>query len=86
VTQGTLRKARANAIDSNVNGNNVVDANDLHELVNVKILDIQSPAPVVSAPRRQAPMSAPKAAIKPINFSVKKGVEDIKQQKLYRTK
>ena len=73
---------------ADLDGDDDVDSDDLHELVNVKILDIQPiPAPVVSAPRRQAPMSANRTAIKPINFSVKKGMEDnIKQQKLYRTK
>jgi hypothetical protein len=83
----TVNLIKAGGYDAaaDLNGDNVVDANDLHELVNVKILNIQ-PSPVLSVKRHHAPMSAPKAAIKPINFSVKKGVEDIKQQKLYRTK
>ncbi|MBQ9570724.1 MAG: DUF2436 domain-containing protein, partial [Prevotella sp.] len=75
---------------ADLDNDNDVDNDDLAKLVYVGVLGYSSVpgsgGGVLSAPRRQAPMSAPKAAIKPINFSVKKGVEDIKQQKLYRTK
>lgn len=75
---------------ADLDNDNDVDNDDLAKLVYVGVLGYSSVpgsgGGVLSAPRRQAPMSAPKAAIKPINFSVKKGPEEVKQQKLYRTK
>ena len=54
-----LIKAGGYDAAADLNGDNVVDENDLDNLVNVKILDIQLVAPVVSVKKHQAPKGTP---------------------------